>query len=103
MRRRRGSTARCARSSRRATSRPKEPRPAAELLQRLARSLPADVYRWTGHFPEHTRALLAQLERRATELELVYAGGQEERVERAATVLVTALAMSHVQTGSYLR
>lgn len=82
---------------------PKEPRAAAELLQRLARSLPAEVYRWTGHFPEHTRALLAQLERRAAELELVYAGGQEERVERAATILVTALAMSHVQTGSYLR
>ena len=79
-----------------------EPRPAAGLLQRLARTLPADVYRWTGHFPEHTRALLAQLERRAAELELVYPASHQERVERAATVLVTALAMSHVQTGSYL-
>jgi hypothetical protein len=79
-----------------------ESRPAAALLRGLARTLPAEVYRWTGHFPEHTRELLAQLERRAGELALVYAGGQEQRVERAATVLVTALAMSHVQTGSYL-
>ena len=30
--------------------------------------LPANVYRWTGHFPEHTRALLAHLADRAEEL-----------------------------------
>ncbi|HET9766766.1 MAG TPA: hypothetical protein VFS60_07955 [Thermoanaerobaculia bacterium] len=77
-------------------------RPAAALIDALARTLPADVYRWTGHFPEHTRALLAQMRRRAEELQLVYASAREQRVERAAVVLVTALAMSHVQTGSYL-
>ena len=76
--------------------------PAAALIDGLARTLPADVYRWTGHFPEHTRALLAQMRRRAEELQLVYPSGREQRVERAAVVLVTALAMSHVQTGSYL-
>jgi len=80
-----------------------DPRPAAALLEGFLRSLPAEVYRWTGHFPEHTRALLAQMKRRAAELELVYPAAREERVERAAVVLVTALAMSHVQTGSYLR
>jgi hypothetical protein len=77
-------------------------RPAAALLEQLGRTLPSEVYRWTGHFPEHTRSLLAQMKRRAEELQLVYAAAREERVERAAVVLVTALAMSHVQTGSYL-
>jgi len=79
-----------------------DPRQAAALIEGLARTLPADVYRWTGHFPEHTRALLAQMRRRAEDLQLVYPAAREQRVERAAVVLVTALAMSHVQTGSYL-
>ncbi|HXT51565.1 MAG TPA: hypothetical protein VN811_11015 [Thermoanaerobaculia bacterium] len=79
-----------------------DPRPATAMIEGLARALPADVYRWTGHFPEHTRALLAQMRRRAEELQLVYPSAREQRVERAAVVLVTALAMSHVQTGSYL-
>jgi Putative zinc-binding metallo-peptidase len=79
-----------------------DPRPATALIEGLGRTLPADVYRWTGHFPEHTRALLAQMRRRAEELQLVYPSTREQRVERAAVVLVTALAMSHVQTGSYL-
>jgi len=80
-----------------------ESRPAAALIDKLARTLPAEVYRWTGHFPEHTRALLMQMKRRAEELGLVYPQTREERTERAAVVLVTALAMTHVQTGSYLR
>ena len=42
------------------------------------------------------------MRRRAEELQLVYPNAREQRVERAAVVLVTALAMSHVQTGSYL-
>ncbi|HEV8241419.1 MAG TPA: hypothetical protein VGS57_18800 [Thermoanaerobaculia bacterium] len=76
--------------------------PAAALIQRLTRSLPAEIYRWTGHFPEHTRALLGQMQRRAGEMELTYAAAREQRIERGLVVLVTALAMSHVQTGSYL-
>src|SRR5262249_43812715 len=33
-------------------------RPAEHLIRRLERVLAADVYRWTGHFPERTRELL---------------------------------------------
>lgn len=79
-----------------------EGKTAAELLRRLESTLPAEIYRWTGHFPEHTRNLMRALAARAEELGLVYAPARETRVERAVTVLVTALAMSHVQTGSYL-
>jgi hypothetical protein len=77
-------------------------RPAAALLQRLRRELPPLVYRWTGHFPEHTTELLATLASRADALGLFYAGAREARVERELTVLVTALAMNHVRDGSYL-
>jgi hypothetical protein len=79
-----------------------EPRPAAELLRRLGRELGPLVFRWTGHFPEHTAALLRQMARRAESLGLSYAAAREADVAREATVLVTALAMNHVQTGSYL-
>src|SRR5262249_11120822 len=40
-------------------------RPAAELLRRLERPLAGEVYRWTGYFPERTRALLRALAERA--------------------------------------
>jgi hypothetical protein len=79
-----------------------EPRPAAELLRRLARELGPEVFRWTGHFPEHTTRLVLQMARRAEELGLSYAAVREAEVAREATVLVTALAMNHVQTGEYL-
>ena len=32
-----------------------ETRPASELIRRLERPLMADIFRWTGHFPEKTR------------------------------------------------
>jgi hypothetical protein len=76
--------------------------PAAALLRRSRRDLPPIVYRWTGHFPEHTVELLWAMARRADELGLVYAAGAEARVERELAVLVTALAMNHVHRGSYL-
>jgi hypothetical protein len=79
-----------------------EPRPAAELLRRLARELGPLVFRWTGHFPEHTGALVRQMARRAEALALSYPAAREAEVAREATVLVTALAMNHVQNGSYL-
>jgi putative zinc-binding metallo-peptidase len=78
-----------------------ERRSAAALLRRLARSLPAEVYRWTGHFPEQTRALLLQMAKRAEALGCTYDVASEARRERDAAIIVTALAMSHVQTGSY--
>ena len=43
-----------------------------------------------------------QMARRAEVLELTYAAAREAEVAREATVLVAALAMNHVQSGSYL-
>jgi hypothetical protein len=79
-----------------------ERRAAAELIRRLLRTLPPEIYRWTGHFPEHTRSLMRQMAARAEELELGYPAAREEETARELGVLITALAMSHVQTGSYL-
>jgi hypothetical protein len=77
-------------------------RPAADLIRRLARVLPADVYRWTGHFPERTRVLLHYLADRAAELGQVYPEDREVPAVIALTTLVTSLAMNHVHRGSYM-
>lgn len=77
-------------------------RPASGLIRRLGRDLPADVYRWTGHFPERTRRLLDHLAERAEALEQVYPEDREVPAVIALTTLVTALAMNHVHTGSYM-
>jgi hypothetical protein len=77
------------------------PLPAAPFLARLADELPPTVYRWTGHFPERTHALVRQLSRRAGELGLVYGPAHETTVTIAVTTLITALAMNHVLGGSY--
>jgi hypothetical protein len=77
-------------------------RPAEELIRRLATILPADVYRWTGHFPERTRRLLFQLADRAAALDQVYPADREIPAVIALTTLVTALAMNQVHTGSYM-
>jgi hypothetical protein len=61
----------------------------------------ADVFRWTGHFPERTRVLLRHLEDRARELHLVYPADREPQALLALATPVTALAMNHVQRGSY--
>jgi hypothetical protein len=76
--------------------------PAAKLLERLELELVANVYRWTGHFPEQTRALVRHLARRADELGLGYPPLREGQVMVALTTLVSALAMNHVYKGSYL-
>jgi len=77
-------------------------RPASELIRRLGRDLPADVFRWTGHFPERTRLLLRHLAERADALEQVYPEDREMPAVIALTTFVTALAMNHVRKGSYL-
>lgn len=77
-------------------------RPAAALIRRLAMPLAADVYRWTGHFPERTRALLRHLAERAETLEQVYPADRETQAVVGLTTLVTALAMNHVHHGTYL-
>jgi putative zinc-binding metallo-peptidase len=77
-------------------------RPAAELIRRLGSDLPASVYRWTGHFPERTRALLEHLAERAETLQLVYPEDRETPAIVDLTTLATALAASYVYRGSYL-
>ena len=77
-------------------------RPASGLIRRLMHDLPADVYRWTGHFPERTRRLLAHLAERAEALGQVYPEDREIPAVIALTTLVTALAMNHVHRGSYM-
>ncbi len=75
--------------------------PAARLIRGLAGELPAEVYRWTGHFPERTRHLLERLAVAAEALGLVYPAPSERQALLAVTTFVTALAMNHVQRGSY--
>jgi hypothetical protein len=77
-------------------------RPASELIRRLEGDLLANVYRWTGHFPERTRELLRHLRQRADQLQQVYPAARETRAAVALTTLVTALAMNHVHRGTYL-
>jgi hypothetical protein len=82
---------------------PSVPRVAAsDLIRRLERSLMADIYRWTGHFPERTRTLLHRLEQCADDLEQVYPQDREVEVAVALTVFVTSLATNYVHRGSYL-
>jgi hypothetical protein len=77
-------------------------KPASQLLRGLERDLYRSVYRWTGHFPERTRALVRQMAARADELGLGLAHGREPAARVAVTALVTALAMNHVRGGSYM-
>jgi hypothetical protein len=77
-------------------------KPASELIRRLERELLANVYRWTGHFPERTRNLLRQLARRADERKQVVADERERETVVAFTTFVTALAMNYVHNGTYL-
>lgn len=74
---------------------------AAALLRRLERELTAQVYRWTGHSPERTRALVRRLARRAEELALAYGQEHETAAVVAVTALVAALATTHVTRGRY--
>jgi hypothetical protein len=77
-------------------------RPAADLIRRLEPELMANVFRWTGHFPERTRVLLRYLADRAADLQQGYPAHREDSAIIALTTLVTGLAMNHVQRGSYL-
>jgi hypothetical protein len=77
-------------------------RPAADLIRRVEPELMANVFRWTGHFPERTRVLLRYLADRATQLGQGYPANREDSAIMALTTLVTGLAMNYVQRGSYL-
>lgn len=85
-------------ASRRAVAR----KMASALIRSLERDLMAEVYRWTGHFPERTRPLVRYLADRADELVLVYPEDSERSAVAAVTTLITTLAMNHVQRGAYL-
>jgi hypothetical protein len=76
--------------------------PAAKHIRRIERQLIADVFRWTGHFPERTRVLVRHLARRAEALSQVYPATREAEVTVALVTLVTALAMNWVQGGTYM-
>ncbi len=76
--------------------------PASALIRRLESELLANVFRWTGHFPERTRVLLRYLADRAAQLQQGYVPTRETAAIVALTTLVTGLAMNHVQRGSYL-
>jgi hypothetical protein len=78
-----------------------ETRPAAELIRKHERQLMANVFRWTGHFPEKTRSLVRDLAKRAEALKQVYARDAEHEAVVAVTTLVTSLAMNFVHRGSY--
>jgi hypothetical protein len=78
-----------------------ERRPAAEMIRKWERDVMADVFCWTGHFPERTRVLLRHLAERARALHLNYPTDREPRALIALAALVTALAMNHVYRGSY--
>jgi len=77
-------------------------RPAADLILRLERDLVANVFRWTGHFPEPTRFLVQHLAERARQFQQVYPADRETAVAVALTTLITSLAMNHVFRGSYV-
>jgi len=78
-----------------------ETRPAAELIRKHERELMANVFRWTGHFPEKTRSLVRDLAKRAEALKQVYAREAEHEAVVAVTTLVTSLAMNFVHRGAY--
>jgi hypothetical protein len=78
-----------------------ETRPAAELIRRHERQLMANVFRWTGHFPEKTRSLIRHLAKRAEALKQVYVREAEDEAVVAVTTLVTSLAMNFVHRGAY--
>lgn len=77
-------------------------KPARDLLLGMERGLMANVFRWTGHFPERTRLLLRHLAERAGTLDLGYEPAREDAARVAVTTFVTALAMNHIHRGSYL-
>jgi hypothetical protein len=76
--------------------------PASSIIREAEPQVMAEVYRWTGHFPERTQRLLRQMRRRADALKQVYPADRREQVTIALTALATALAINRVQRGEYL-
>ncbi len=76
--------------------------PASDLFRKIERELAADVYRWTGCFPERTLPLIRHLAGRSDRLGQVYPVDRETPALVAVTAMVTALAMNRVSRGSFL-
>jgi len=76
-------------------------KPASALIRRTEKEILANVFIWTGHFPERTRGLVRHLEERADTLGCVYREDRERAVTIAVTTLVTALAMNWIHGGTY--
>ncbi len=74
--------------------------PAAAFIRRLERDVAAEVYRWTGWFPERAHHLLEQLAERAEQRGLTCPETRETSATVALTAFVTALALSRLQSGS---
>ncbi len=76
---------------------PSTPLPAAKLIQRVERTLSADVYNWTGWFPERARRLLREMAAKADRLSVTYPEDQEPAALVALTTFTTAWAMSRLR------
>jgi hypothetical protein len=76
-------------------------RRASTLILAHAGALARAIYTWTGHFPEHTRALLLHLAQLADALDLSYPEAHQAAALVALTAFATSLAMNHVHRGSY--
>jgi hypothetical protein len=73
-------------------------RPAAGLIRRLERPLMAEVFHWTGYFPERTRWLLRNLAQRAEQHQHTYPEGRDLEAGVALATFITAWAINHMQT-----
>lgn len=70
--------------------------PAGSLIRRQRRVASAEVYRWTGWFPERVRLLMDELAKRADERKLTYRAESETAVIVNLTAFLTAFAMSRI-------
>jgi hypothetical protein len=81
--------------------RPPDARPAAELIGRVEHAIGAEVFRWTGYFPERTRRLLRRLAERARQRGLTYAADEEASAAVALASYATAYALHRMQDGAF--
>ena len=75
---------------------------ASALIRRLAPDLARSVYQWTGHFPEHTHALLRHLADRADAMTLLYPRDRESQAALGLACLVTSLALNQFRGGKLM-
>ncbi len=74
----------------------------AARLRALELTLVGQIYRWTGHLPEHTKSLVAHAVGLAEARELAFAARHDQAFVVGVTALLTSLALNHVRAGSYL-